>query len=205
MRKNGRRGRLQVQVPEVGFPAQRRGSMALPRGSTGTFQPWLQVKVPLDYTLCKFLSRKKSFFPENEVKCSHIRLENDCKSARNNGWCIAQNSRQILWTQHGKSGRKRAAVAGECPCHGCKDPSAIFQRNFGYQSIHAASSGHHNPSSRVVSHFVWQTILFCTHPSEGRSWSPKLSDSTEHSRAHVGWGRKWRLPWKPIILLFSSV
>lgn len=143
--------------------------MALPHGNTGTLKPWLQVEVPLDYTLGKFLSKEKNvfFFPENEGKRNHISLEKDGKSSRKDGWCIAQNSWQMLWSQPGENRGKRAAVAGECPCHGCKDPSTIFQRNFGYQSIHAASSGHHNPSSRVFSHLCDKPSYFVhTHPKE---------------------------------------
>lgn len=69
------------------------------------------------------------------------------KPQGSDGWCIAQNSWQLLWSQHGESRGKRAAVAGECQCHGCKNPSTIFQRNVGYQINHAASSGCHNSSS----------------------------------------------------------
>ena len=134
-------------------------------------EPW-----SLDYRLrshwithwANFWAKKKMlFFPENEGKRNHISLEKDGKSSRKDGWCIAQNSWQMLWSQPGENRGKRAAVAGECPCHGCKDPSTIFQRNFGYQSIHTASSGHHNPSSRVFSHRCDKPSYFVhTHPKE---------------------------------------
>lgn len=86
------------------------------------------------------------------------------KAQGSDGWCVAQNSWQMFWSQRSESRTKRAAVAGECPCHGCKDPGTIFQSNFGYQSTHAASSGHHNSLSCESAPLIYSPHL-CSKPS----------------------------------------
>lgn len=111
MSKNGRGGRLEVKVPKDRFPIKKRGSLTLPRCSTGALQPRPRVKATLGYALCKFLNKKTCFLPPTRLSTKYKSKETtpvwkkDGKSPRKQQMmCSPKRSAAALKPKEGKPG-----------------------------------------------------------------------------------------------------